>query len=242
MNNQQLSNEFDVLYDNVMSNAAPGLTEYEKSVFLTNAQEELVKNYFTAKGNKYGEGIGDSIKRETDFSFLIKGSTIQPTDQSSYQGIDSRSTICILPEKTLFILNEIVQITYGGVTTKTIVVPISPEEYTRLMSKPFKEPLKGQTWRFMGYDNTNMIVELIPKSEATITNYYLRYVRYPDPIILTDLSSYGAAVNINGISIATPCQMVDSLQREILGRAVEMAKVAYSGDVTAIIQTNTRNE
>ena len=41
MNNTEFSNQFDVLYNNVMSNAAPGLNEYEKSVFLTKAQNEI---------------------------------------------------------------------------------------------------------------------------------------------------------------------------------------------------------
>lgn len=37
MSTQEFSNEFDVLYNNIMSNAAPGLDGYEKSVFLTKA-------------------------------------------------------------------------------------------------------------------------------------------------------------------------------------------------------------
>ena len=46
MTTQEFSNEFDVLYNNIMSNQAPGLDEYEKSVFLTKAQLEILKNYF----------------------------------------------------------------------------------------------------------------------------------------------------------------------------------------------------
>jgi hypothetical protein len=34
---QEFSNGFDILYNNIMSNAAPGLNEYEKSFFLTKA-------------------------------------------------------------------------------------------------------------------------------------------------------------------------------------------------------------
>jgi hypothetical protein len=53
MTAEEFSDQFDVLYNNITSNQAPGLTEYEKSVFLTKAQNEIVKNYFTAesKGN-----------------------------------------------------------------------------------------------------------------------------------------------------------------------------------------------
>ena len=46
-----------------MSNQAPGLDEYEKSVFLTKAQYEIVKNYFNPKSNKNQEGFDDSPKR-----------------------------------------------------------------------------------------------------------------------------------------------------------------------------------
>lgn len=33
----EMSNEFDVLFNNIMSNQAPGIDEYEKSLFLTKA-------------------------------------------------------------------------------------------------------------------------------------------------------------------------------------------------------------
>lgn len=35
MTPDEFSNEFDILYNNIMSNKAPGLNVYEKSVFLT---------------------------------------------------------------------------------------------------------------------------------------------------------------------------------------------------------------
>ena len=73
MTNQEFSNEFDVLYNNIASNQAPGLNEYEKSVFLTKAQNEIVKNYFTDRknGNKYEQGFEGSQKRFIDFSKLV---------------------------------------------------------------------------------------------------------------------------------------------------------------------------
>jgi hypothetical protein len=53
MDSTEFSNQFDLLYNNITSNQAPGLSEYEKSVFLTKAQDEIVKNYFSpqSKGN-----------------------------------------------------------------------------------------------------------------------------------------------------------------------------------------------
>ena len=76
ISNQEILNRFDVLYNNIMSNQAPGLDDYEKSVFWNKAQLEVLKNHLNPKGNKYGEGFDHSSKRQIDFSSLIKTSTI----------------------------------------------------------------------------------------------------------------------------------------------------------------------
>ena len=68
MTTQEFSNEFDVLYNNIMSNQAPGLNEYEKSVFLTKAQSQLVNEYFNNRTDGFGGGGFDgSQKRQYDF-------------------------------------------------------------------------------------------------------------------------------------------------------------------------------
>ena len=59
----ELNNEFDIHYNAIASQSAPGLDFYEKSVFLTKAQLELVKNYYNPKGNKYQTGFENSEKR-----------------------------------------------------------------------------------------------------------------------------------------------------------------------------------
>ena len=50
---KEWSDAFDVLFNEVMSNASASLDEYDKSIFLTKGQEEVIKNYFNPKGNKY---------------------------------------------------------------------------------------------------------------------------------------------------------------------------------------------
>lgn len=82
MNIPEFSTQFDILYNNIMSNNAPGLDEYEKSVCLTKAQMELVKNYFNPLGNKYKTGFEQSIKRLTDFSTLILAVNLNPASVS----------------------------------------------------------------------------------------------------------------------------------------------------------------
>ena len=109
MTNQEFSNEFDILYNNIMSNAAPGLDEYEKSVFLTKAQDEILKNYFNPKGNKYTEGFDDSEKRQIDFSMLIKYKSIK-TIFALIEGQLGDIAVS-LPNDIFFILNETVNVT-----------------------------------------------------------------------------------------------------------------------------------
>jgi hypothetical protein len=72
MTNLEFSNTFDVLYNNINSNQAPGLDEYEKSVFLTKAQDEIVKAYFNPRLNKTQEGFDANEKRQIDFSMIMR--------------------------------------------------------------------------------------------------------------------------------------------------------------------------
>lgn len=56
MNNKEFSSEFDILYNNLMSNNAAPLNEYEKSVLLTQAQESIVIDIYNGRFN------GESLK------------------------------------------------------------------------------------------------------------------------------------------------------------------------------------
>ena len=203
MTKEEFSQEFDILYNNVSSNQAPGLTEYEKSVFLTKAQDEIIKNYFTNKpnGNKYQEGIEDSAKRYSDFSCLITVAEIAAIASSST--IDKRGQIINLPTNLMISLNERFSIRTGTeATTETDsyqVLPITLQEYQRLMSKPSGDPLKRQVWKLMGNSaNGNGSVEIIShwKDSRTANNkLIIRYVRRPYPIILEPLTEQGLTIN-----------------------------------------------
>lgn len=140
MTNKEFSLEFDILFNNIMSGAAPGLNDYEKSVFLTKGQEELIKNYLNPLGNKYQEGVDGSLKRFTDFSSLIKTYSDSTTNNTIAAAIDKRALVYMLPKDVFVQLNEVLEVG----TKEYQIVPISYLEYTRLMSRPYKEPLKGQ--------------------------------------------------------------------------------------------------
>lgn len=238
MSISEFSNQFDILYNNIMSNAAPGINEYEKSVLLTKAQDEVLKNYFNPKGNKYQEGFDGSAKRQIDFSGLI--SVKEGTLLNGQAGFDLRAKIYRMPEDVFLIINETLT-TDTGVKQ---VVPISFDEYSRLMSKPYKEPLKYQVWRLVteGSGSDNIIVELIPHSGEIVSKYTIRYVRRPKPIVLADLASEYGDVSINGVSTISECELNPLIHEEILQRAVEMAKIVYTGDANGLLQVGQRSE
>ena len=158
---EEMSNQFDVLYNNITSNQAPGLDEYEKSVFLTKAQNELVKAYFSPALNKTQNGFDDSPIRQADFSTIISNCTLSkitnPTNP--LKCFDRRATAYELPADLFISLNE--QLFSGSVPYT--VVPITFIDYNRLMSKPYKYPLKYQAWRMITKNLTVDSVESVKK-------------------------------------------------------------------------------
>lgn len=87
IDNEEILNRFDVLYNNIMSNSAPGLDAYEKSVFWNKATLEVLKNHLNPKGNKYTEGFDFSSKRQIEFSKLVKTDVVlmkRDDDLSTY--------------------------------------------------------------------------------------------------------------------------------------------------------------
>ena len=145
-----------------------------------------------------------------------------------------------MPEDVFLIINETLT-TDTGVKQ---VVPISFDEYSRLMSKPYKEPLKYQAWRLVtkGSGSDNVVVEVIPHSGETVSKYTVRYVRRPKPIVLVNLASEYGNVSINGVSTVSECELNPLIHEEILQRAVELAKIVYTGDANGLLQAGQRSE
>lgn len=196
MTTTEFSNEFDILYNNISSNQAPGLDEYEKSVFLTKAQDELVKAYFNPLTVKTNQGFDASSKRQYDFSTLIKTASIDLnsiwiTDSNGFtvvtpikdtsnliKKIDFRSELCGLPSDVFLIVNEILEfnkiqkgVSHQRMTpfTSFSIVPISYTDYTRIMLKPYHYPVKRSAWRLINgtYNSADIIESSIDIKDNT---------------------------------------------------------------------------
>ena len=241
MTNEEFSNEFDVLYNSITSNQAPGLDEYEKSVFLTKAQSEILREYFNSRVDGTNGGFDGSQKRQYDFSSLITTTSLIESSDTTAQKIDSRSKRYSFPSNYFLSVNEILRksTTANNVNSKQYsVIPISYSDYQRLMMKPYAYPPKRTVWRLFtntsGSTSTVPIAEIIGKFETgkTVT-YCLRYVKKPSPIILVDLTNDN--LSIDGVSTESSCTLPPQLHQEILERAVTLAKLTYQAGTTSTI-------
>lgn len=272
MNSIEFSNEFDLIYNNVMSNQAAPIDECEKSMLLSKAQEEIVYNHFNPKGNKYQEGFDDSAKRQYDFSTIIEtklyiSGSVNELNFREIQGNDSifsmdNSDLNIhrykmtLPSNFLLFINEecsLQRFIHGNTVSRNAsVTPINFGELTKARGDTYKFPVATECWRV--YNNINKTtepeIELLAPYASTIQLYKARYVRKPKPIVLVNLTQYGVSIDgVNGselpfdVSNAEVCELPKSIHREIVQRAVEIAKASYrTGETEVLTQIGQRSE
>ena len=216
MTNQEFSNQFDLLYNNIMSNQAPGLDEYEKSVFLTKAQDEVLKAYVNPKSNKVQEGYDDSQKRQVDFSTITVSKTLDSVSED-YKIIDKDTSGCYLfPNNALFILNEILKVDNEGSILNLQILPITFEQFTEKMTKPFAYPTKRAAWRVITnqsvYNGT--VSQVFWHLNETPIKYTVRFIKKPHPIILQDL---GSDLSIEGYSYRSGSVHITSINPNYTG-------------------------
>lgn len=218
MTKEEMSNEFDILYNQVNSNQAPGVDEYEKTVFLTKAQDDVIKMYFDPRGNKFQEGFDGSQKRQYDFSTIITKGTLTRTTEDTY---DPRAISFKFPEDYFLSINEsIVEKMSNREDIVYQIIPISYYDYGRLMQKPYQYPPKRSVWRLITENkvihtqssgNLTPSPSLPPMREDDIANticeiigrfvnpdsieYRMRYVKKPLPILLEDFSASGLSID-----------------------------------------------
>ena len=229
MTTQEFSLEFDLLYNNISSNQAPGLTEYEKSIFLTQAQEEIAIGLYEGK---YGESFEGTEEMRTYLNPLILNKV--------YNEIVNNE--CDLPEDYWYMVYESALISdpsfnckdSDGHTTnykEVYVYPVTLDTLYKTKESPFRGPnsrriLRVYTSDFNVSDSTtsssNKTVHLY--SKYPIVEYRIKYLRKPVPIILEDLPN---GLTIDGKTKKTECELSETLHRIILRKAVELAKQVW---------------
>ena len=233
MTREEFSNSFDTQLNSFAHAAQFGnahaavdiaLNEHEKSLFLTQAQEEEVLSLYTGK-NAAGEGFEQTEEIRRYLSTLIKEAELPPLEASEAhddepavvlpKGMETYSKFFKLPTDLWFITYEAALLTNDSCNNKLDVYPVRQDEYHKLRKNPFRG---ANNRRALRLDLSEGNVEII--STKGVTSYYVRYLRKLNPIVLTDLDS---EASINGISEATDCELPDFLHQRILERAVMLA-------------------
>ncbi len=223
MTNPEFSDAFTTLLNSFNTPARFGeqasereivLDEYEKSLYLTKAQEEIVINLYNGK-NPYRDSFESTEEMRRYLDDLVKTKVYKEEDKIEGIGVSSKSLFFKLPSDIAFITME--QITYNDESlgcyngSKADVYPITQDEYSRVKDNPFRGPTKYKAIRLDAGDET---VELI--SKYTIGEYLIKYLSKPEPIILED-----------GIPLwdgkERECKLNSILHHTILERAVQMA-------------------
>jgi len=245
MTTKEFKNEFNIHYNAIASNSAPSIDDYELSVYLTKAQLEIIKDYYNSLGNKYKKGFESTEKRRVDLKELIKDYK-STTKITSVNSIVDGSQFFKIPNDVFLILYESVKVDsddcFDGNSINVFVK--THDEFNTQISNPFKKHDKKHVWR-LDYSTigANKVVELI--SNYKLSQYQLRYLMYPSPIIVSDLNTGfpGENLSIDGFTNMQQCLLDKEIHREVLDRAIELALRDYkASNLESKIQLDTRNE
>lgn len=231
MTTEEFSDAFDTLVnsaanvDNFSSiDSTLKFDEYEKSYFLTKAQEEVVRELYTGK-NRFGE----SFEKTEELRRLLNNLIVthkQPLSEENYNNLALTDKSYLIPifDDVMYIIYEAVRLKddslgcYSG--TVVNVQPITHDEYNKIKDNPFRGPTRYKALRLDTNDNqpTNC-VEII--SKYSCDEYIVRYLKKLNPIILVDLGD--SNVSIDGKTEKKDCELNSILHEYILERAVDMA-------------------
>jgi len=217
---QEFRYEFDLLYNNIMSDMAPGLDDYEVSMFLTTAQEQLVTQLYAGKVTDGFENT-EEIRRNLA-NLIVKGSVV-PSSAPVAFGSFWRYSLPISGD-ILVLIAEQAKISDSDCCNKdkyVNVVPVKYDEINKFIENPFRRPNNHRAWRL---DDSTTQVSIVVKT--TMSEYFYEYLKKPAPIVLANLGTY----TVNGVSTPQTSALDESLHRPIIKLAVQLAAASWASN------------
>lgn len=218
MNVQEFSNTFDTLLQPYITKDINGnqnnlaFDEYEKSVFLTKAQEQIVLELYQEleQSEEVRKYLSNLIKTDNYVPVGEQDETLINDNFKSYKVEISNDILfmiyeqCTLSDENNCINNKVVS-----------VVPTIHDDLDKVLKNPFKSPNSRKVIR-LDFDNK---IELI--SKYNISNYKVRYLKKPNPIILVELED-NLSIN-NGDTKVSNGETNPILHERVVQRAVQLA-------------------
>lgn len=264
MNNPEFSNEFDLLASSYLNeggftisdSSILAFNEYEKSVFLTQAQEKYIISLYNGK-NASGESFEKTEEmRRYLHNIVAEYYTETPVSGdaknyigNNYHGMNKHessleSTFFQLPEDLWFITYESVQTKPneakpkcdGGYSIIQDVLPVTQDEFHRIKRNPFRGPSYRRALRLDLSDATIKVTDGRQSHEHTggiveiISKYPIGsyYVRYIKKVEPIILIDLPDGLEINGNNKTCECKLHEATHRDILELAVRLAIASRS--------------
>ena len=236
MDYKEFKTEFNLAYNNISSNQAPGLDDVEISMYLSKAQVTLLDALYAEF-----EKSEEARRKLAKVVVTAKLSEVEISDDSKlYCSDDSKVYINTyqVPTDLRYIVNEQVKMKDDAdecIKRKFIEVqPVLLDELDTIIKNPFKFNIR-RALRLDASDNNQAYIEIITKQQATDKNYIdyykIRYVKNPEPIFIYSSTDYPNDTIDGQTAPTTLRDGVDlgSLPKETHRQIVEIAaKMAYA--------------
>lgn len=195
----ELNNEFDILFENLATAGSKGLDSYEKSVCYTYVQEQLVKQLAFQDPNAVAQLF------TVDTQAIVSPGTYKTSGTSPA----IQDAIAIVGY-------------FASDANKDIPAEIVPQKVIdSLLLAPYQYPPKNLVYVVVGEDTNEVFLPL----NFNGTTFTTRYVMYPPPIILTDITPD----TIDGISTPSNPSITEAYHRTLVNSAVQYAIQIYVG-------------
>ena len=201
MTNTELTDEFEILFEDLATNGSKGLNNYEKSVCYTYAQEQIVKQ-LAVSGNY------------EPITSIVKVEKVAPIASTLYK------TAKKVP-KTVDMLHEIGYFA-SGVIKDIPGVAVPQAKIDSMLIMPYQYPPKDLVYVVVGEDAYEVFLPL----NFTAPLFNTRYVEYPTPVILDTLTG---SETINSLQDITAPVLSDDYHRTLVNTAVQYAVKVYIG-------------
>lgn len=220
--NKEMFADFQLVYNNLASNLAPGLSKYEISVYLTKALHTFVDTY--APNFEIHEGVRKVLHE------LVTPDSIDPESNTpaNITPMSNTSMFFKIPDDCIRIVHEGLSAKADAPNctrkSKLKITPVTYDTFDEVYENPYKFTEDRALRLDLTSGNTNTrYVEIVTKNPNYISKYNIRYVRKPKPIILESLTGK----TIDGVYAETECELNPFYDKDIIRIAAELAANDY---------------
>jgi hypothetical protein len=195
---EEISDRFDYAIKKSVGGVA--LDEYNKSLYLTKSQLRFVRNI--VKVYEYTDEMRHILAP------LIQTRVINSGDFT--QGVDYWFT-----NAGIIVDNTTLEVVYEHLNDKIPLIPLDHNDIHYTINNPFRSPDNKIAYRVTVNDEWRIYTDQV------LSQYTYTWVKYPDPIVLENLT--GTGLEVSGVTLPTTSELADDVVIQIIEQAVDLA-------------------